>query len=95
MVTYEIRIASIPDDLQGYLEFCSEVVAGKGAAFSWFQFDASFHFDYLLAREVSHQIYYITDREGRGYAAIDDETLTSERWKNLVAEKRRELFDGS
>ncbi len=93
LVNYEVRLSRIPDDLAGYLEVCTGVAKAKGAVFIWFQFEASFNFDYLFTDEIARQIYYIVDRYGRAYKALEDEILLSDGWKSIVLEKRLQIVD--
>ncbi|MFI6925930.1 hypothetical protein ACIBIZ_38755 [Nonomuraea spiralis] len=87
---YDLIFDAVPEDLEAYLKACLDR-ACEGAVVAWLAFEGSFSYDYLLAPEVASQVYGVCAPGAPAELALEEEVLTSERWRTALQRYARTL----
>jgi hypothetical protein len=88
---YEIKLAVVPDKLDGYLRWCLVCASKNGADCCWFGFDGSFDFEHFLTKDIADQVYAICGNDGNPKIALDDDILLSGEWRETISKVRGDI----
>lgn len=87
---WDLAFESLPVDAFSYLEELLRRSCLKGRV-AWLGFEGSFHFDFLLADEVAHQIYGVCSFGEDPVVILDDQELNSAAWRETLGRYRLAL----
>jgi hypothetical protein len=76
---HDLVFSAAPADLESVVRVWLDAAVDAGAEVAWFAFEGSFHFEYLLTRDIAGQVYGVADASGLA-TALDDAHRASDLW---------------
>lgn len=81
---FDIRLSTIPDNLEEYLICCLNESINAGSFCSWFAFDGGFSLDNLMNEFDYSSIYALETSKLSAKIALDDNFRSSSQWLEIV-----------
>lgn len=89
VIEYDLTFSEIPPHTTDYLKEVLRRVCSQGAYLAWLGLEGSFHYDHLLADDISYQIYGVCSNREEPTVLLDEEDLLSLSWKRTLSRYRR------